>query len=288
MNRIVFKEQIAPEVFRMRLEAPLIAANRKPGQFVILQQDGEFGERIPLTIADVNAAEGSITVIFQTVGQGTYRLAQLEVGDRIANVAGPLGRPTEIDRFGFVVCVGGGIGAAPLYPIVQAMKEAGNRVVVIIGARTRSLLILTEEFRRVADDLLVCTDDGTDGRKGLVTGILGELCSARPKPDLVVAIGPTPMMKFCAATTRPHEIRTLVSLNTIMVDGTGMCGGCRVTVGGQVKFVCVDGPEFDGHQVDFESMARRMQTYKEMEANARQQCQLGRAPRPEEEKPGGT
>lgn len=287
MNRILFKEQLAAEVFRMRLEAPLISANRRPGQFVILQQDGEFGERIPLTIADANAAEGSITVIFQTVGQGTQRLAQLEVGDCIANLVGPLGRPTEIDRFGFVVCVGGGIGVAPLYPIVQGMKDAGNRVAVIVGARTRSLLILREELRAIADELRVCTDDGSEGRKGLVTGILEELCVSKPKPDLVVAIGPTPMMKFCAATTKPHGIRTLVSLNTIMVDGTGMCGGCRVTVGGQVKFVCVDGPEFDGHQVDFESMARRMQTYREIEASARQQCRQGQTPQHNQEKPGG-
>lgn len=288
MNRILSKEPLAAGVFRLRLEAPLIAASRKPGQFVILQQDNEFGERIPLTIADANAAEGSITVIFQTVGQGTLRLAELGVGDRIASIVGPLGHPTHIDRFGRVVCVGGGIGAAPLYPIVQAMKAAGNEVTVILGARNRSLLILTEEMRAIADGVTICTDDGSCGRHGLVTEALRELCASEHKPDLVVAIGPTPMMKYCAATTRPYGIRTLVSLNTIMVDGTGMCGGCRVTVGGEVKFVCVDGPEFDGHQVDFESMAKRMQTYKEIEEGARHRCRSTPDPRPSKEPHGGT
>ncbi|HOC00434.1 MAG TPA: sulfide/dihydroorotate dehydrogenase-like FAD/NAD-binding protein [Verrucomicrobiota bacterium] len=287
MNRILFKEQLAAEVFRFQIEAPLIAAGRKPGQFVILQQDTEFGERIPLTIADADPAKGTITVIFQRVGDGTQRLAELEAGDCIPNLVGPLGRPTHIDQFGLVVCVGGGIGVAPLYPIAQAMKAAGNRVVVILGARNQSLLILTDEMRAIADEVLICTDDGSAGCKGLVTKPLGELCASEPKPDLVVAIGPTVMMKFCAATTRPFGVRTLVSLNTIMVDGTGMCGGCRVTVGGQVKFVCVDGPEFDGHQVDFESMAKRMQTYREQEQSVQQRCRSGQHPPHNQEKPGG-
>lgn len=287
MNRILFKEQLAAEVFRFQIEAPLIAASRKPGQFVILQQDTEFGERIPLTIADADPARGSITVIFQRVGDGTQRLAELEAGDCISNLVGPLGRPTRIDSFGLVVCVGGGIGVAPLYPIAQAMKAARNRVVVILGARNESLLILTDEMRAIADEVLICTDDGSAGRKGLVTEPLGERCASEPKPDLVVAIGPTVMMKFCAATTRPFGVRTLVSLNTIMVDGTGMCGGCRVTVGGQVKFVCVDGPEFDGHQVDFESMAKRMQTYRQQEQSVQHRCRSGQHPPHNQEKPSG-
>ncbi|NMD22091.1 MAG: sulfide/dihydroorotate dehydrogenase-like FAD/NAD-binding protein [Verrucomicrobia bacterium] len=287
MNRILFKEQLAAEVFRFQIEAPLIAAGRKPGQFVILQQDTEFGERIPLTIADADPAKGTISVIFQRVGDGTQRLAELEAGDCITNLVGPLGRPTHIDKFGLVVCVGGGIGVAPLYPIAQAMKAAGNRVVVILGARKKSLLILTDEMRAIADEVLICTDDGSAGRKGLVTEPLGELCGSEPKPDLVVAIGPTVMMKFCAATTRPFGGRTLVSLNTIMVDGTGTCGGCRVTVGGQVKFVCVDGPEFDGHQVDFESMAKRMQTYRQQEQSAQHRCRLAQHPPHNQEKPSG-
>lgn len=274
MNRILSKKQLSDDVFQMQIEAPLIAGERRAGQFIILQIDSHFGERIPLTIADADPNEGTITLIFQTVGRTTHLLAQKEPGDSVEHVLGPLGQPTHVEKFGRVVCVGGGIGVAPLHPIAKAMKEAGNEVVIIIGARNKPLLILEEEMRNIADDLIVCTDDGSYGRKDLVTAPLKELCEAEPKPDLVVAIGPPVMMKFCAETTRPFGVHTMVSLNTIMVDGTGMCGGCRVTVGGEMKFVCVDGPEFDGHQVDFDNMINRLNTYKPREEADHHRCHL--------------
>ena len=274
MNQILFKEQLAQHVYRLRVHAPLIAEERQPGQFVILQLDTEFGERIPLTIADANREEGSITLIFQAVGKSTKLLAEMALGDKIANLVGPLGRPTHIEKFGTVVCVGGGIGVAPLYPIAQGMKQAGNRLVVVMGARSRELVILEPEMRELTADVVVCTDDGSHGRKGLVTEPLRELCASTPQPDLVVAIGPPLMMKFCAETTRPFAVPTVVSLNTIMIDGTGMCGGCRVTVGGQTRLVCVDGPEFDGHQVDFDQMIQRLGSYREQERLASAGCNL--------------
>jgi ferredoxin--NADP+ reductase len=268
MNRILFKKQLSDEVFMMRVEAPLIAQERKPGQFIILQVDHNFGERIPLTIADANTDEGSITLIFQTVGKTTHKLAALQEGDSIQELVGPLGKPTHIENLGHVVCVGGGIGVAPLHPIAQGLKAAGNKLTIIIGARTKELVILEDEMRAIADELIVCTDDGSYGRKDLVTAPLKELCELDPKPDMAVAIGPPIMMKFCAETTRPYEVPTVVSLNTIMIDGTGMCGGCRVTVGGETRFVCVDGPEFDGHQVDFDNMINRLRSYKGQEDHA--------------------
>ena len=274
MNIILEKTQLSEDVFRMRVKAPLIAQERRAGQFVIVQLNNDYGERIPLTIADADAAAGSITLIFQTVGKTTHKLAERNAGDAIESVVGPLGRPTHIEKFGTVVCVGGGIGVAPMHPIAQAMKEAGNRLIVIAGARTRQLLILQDEMRALADEFIVCTDDGSSGRKALVTEPLKELCERQPKPDLAVAIGPPIMMKFCAETTRPYGVPTMVSLNTIMVDGTGMCGGCRVMVGGEMKFVCVDGPEFDGHQVDFKSMMNRLRAYKAQEEKAHAQCHL--------------
>ena len=274
MNQILTKERLSQDVYRMRIRAPLIAEERKPGQFVILQLDTEFGERIPLTIADADAKEGSIAIIFQAVGKSTKLLAGMDAGDKIANLVGPLGRPTHIENFGTVVCVGGGIGVAPLYPIAQGMKQAGNRLVAIIGARTKELVILEKEMRAIADEVIVCTDDGSYGRKGLVTEPLKELCEREPRPNLAVAIGPPVMMKFCARTTQPFGVPTVVSLNTIMIDGTGMCGGCRVTVGGQTKFVCVDGPEFDGHQVDFDQMIQRLGSYREQEKLAAAGCNL--------------
>jgi ferredoxin/flavodoxin---NADP+ reductase len=274
MNRIVEKEQLSEEVYRMRVEVPLIAEERKPGQFVIVQVNTDFGERIPLTIADANRETGTITLIFQTVGKTTHLLADLGVGDSVENILGPLGNPTHIEKFGTVVCVGGGIGVAPMYPIAQAMKDAGNRLVVIMGARNKDLLIMEDEMKAIADELIVCTDDGSYGRKALVTEPLKELCEADPKPDLAVAIGPPIMMKFCVETTRPYDVHTVVSLNTIMVDGTGMCGGCRVSVGGKTKFVCVDGPEFDGHLVDFDNMMLRLGAYKDREERDHHQCHL--------------
>jgi ferredoxin/flavodoxin---NADP+ reductase len=273
MNKVLYKEQLSDEVFRMRIEAPLIAQERHPGQFVIVQIDTNYGERIPLTIADADQQEGSITIVFQAVGDTTHRLAKIEVGEYIENLLGPLGQPTEIERFGKVVCVGGGIGVAPMHPIAQGMKQAGNEVKIIMGARNRDLLIMEDDMQKIADELIICTDDGSYGRKDLVTVPLKELCESW-KPDLVVAIGPPIMMKFCAETTRPYGIHTIVSLNTIMIDGTGMCGGCRVSVGGETKFVCVDGPEFDGHLVDFDNMMLRLGTYKEREAHDHHQCHL--------------
>jgi ferredoxin--NADP+ reductase len=229
---------------------------------------------VPLTIADADPWEGSITIIFQAVGRTTHLLAEREAGDTIENLLGPLGQPTHIENFGRVVCVGGGIGVAPLHPIAKAMKQAGNEVIVIIGARTKDLVILEDEMRTIADELVVCTDDGSAGRKALVTEPLREYCEQSPNPDMAVAIGPPVMMKFAAETTRPFGIPTVVSLNTIMVDGTGMCGGCRVTVGGQTRFVCVDGPEFDGHAVDFDNMITRLGSYKPYEDEAHEQCHL--------------
>lgn len=272
MNGIVSKQQLSEEVYMMEIEAPHIAAERSPGQFIILQLDSDYGERIPLTIADADPERGTITIVFQAVGKTTHRLADSEVGDAIENLLGPLGTPTHIEAFGSVVCVGGGIGVAPLHPIAQGMKEAGNRITSIIGARTKELVILEDKIRELSEKLIVCTDDGSYGRKALVTEPLKELCESTPRPDLVVAIGPPVMMKFCAETTRPYGIPTIVSLNTIMVDGTGMCGGCRVTVGGETKFVCVDGPEFDGHQVDFDNMIKRLGSYRRHEDHAHEQC----------------
>ena len=249
----------------MEIEAPLIARERKPGQFIILQIDDSVGERIPLTIADASPENGTITIIFQAVGKTTHILADKQVGEFVPALLGPLGQPTHIEKVGHVVCVGGGIGVAPLHPIAQAMKAAGNTVTIIMGARTQSLLIMEAEMRKIADELIIVTDDGSYGRKGLVTHPLKELCEQTPKPDMAVIIGPPIMMKFGAETTRPYGVHTVVSLNTIMIDGTGMCGGCRVTVGNKTKFVCVDGPEFDGHLVDFDNMMKRLRAYKPRE-----------------------
>ncbi len=273
MNAIVAKQQLSKDVYRIEVDAPHIARERAAGQFIMLQVH-DMGERVPLTIADACAEKGTITLIFQAVGKTTHLLAALKEGEGILHLVGPLGTPTHVDRFGTVICVGGGIGVAPLHPIARAMKDAGNRVVTIIGARNKDLLILEEEMRDIADELIVCTDDGSYGRKALVTEPLKVLCEQAPKPDLAVAIGPPIMMKFCAETTRPYEVKTLVSLNTIMIDGTGMCGGCRVTVGGKTRFVCVDGPEFDGHQVDFDNMMRRLSGYRKQEEIAHHECHL--------------
>jgi ferredoxin--NADP+ reductase len=252
----------------MRLHVPLIAEERQAGQFIILQVDEDYGERIPLTIADANLEEGSITIIFQVVGKTTKQLSLLNVGDEIPALVGPLGKPTHIENFGTVVCVGGGIGVAPLHPIAQSLKKTGNHVITIIGARNKDLIILEDEMKNIANEFIVCTDDGSYGRKALVTEPLKEICERNPKPNMVIAIGPPIMMKFCSETTRPYGVFTQVSLNTIMVDGTGMCGGCRVNVGNEVKFVCVDGPEFDGHKVDFDNMMKRLNSYKQFEREA--------------------
>src|SRR3989339_744064 len=273
MNKIIEKIQLSELAYQLKVEAPLIATERKPGQFIVLLLSEE-GERIPLTISDADPKKGSITLIFQVVGKTTHLLAELNKGDFIANLVGPLGTPTHIENFGSVVCVGGGIGAAPLYPIVQGLKNAGNKVTVILGARNKELLILEDKMKASSDELIICTDDGSYGRKCLVTEPLKELCEQNNKPDLVVAIGPPIMMKFCSETTRPFNVSTVVSLNTIMVDGTGMCGGCRVIVGDKTKFVCVDGPEFDGHLVDFDNMMSRLKAYKKHENSDHHQCHI--------------
>jgi ferredoxin--NADP+ reductase len=274
MNEVIEKKELSAGVYQLKVNNPNIARERKAGQFVIVQLDTDFGERIPLTIADADAEEGWVMLIFQSVGKTTLILAGLKVGDSIANLLGPLGKPTHIENFGSVVCVGGGIGVAPMHPIAKALKEAGNHVTVIIGARTKKLIILEDEMREIADELIICTDDGSYGRKDLVTVPLKELCEKTPPPDMAVAIGPPIMMKFCAETTRPYSVYTVVSLNTIMIDGTGMCGGCRVTVGNETKFVCVDGPEFDGHLVDFDNMMQRLGAYKTQEKEAAHTCRM--------------
>ena len=278
MNEIVKREALSKDVFRMEVETPLIARKRKAGQFVILRV-GEEGERFPLTIADANAEVGTITLIFQAVGKSTWALSRLKEGDEIHDLVGPLGMPTHVERFGTVVCIGGGIGVAPLHPIVKAMKEGGNRVISIIGSRTKDLLILEEEIRGLSDELLVSTDDGTHGFHGFVTQVLEQVIERGEKIALVVAIGPVPMMRAVCKVTKQHDLPTTVSLNPIMVDGTGMCGGCRVTVGGETRFTCVDGPEFDGHRVDFDELTKRLSVYKKQEAKAMEkyehECALG-------------
>ena len=264
-HKIVTKKQLSDDVFTAAIEAPLVALARQPGQFVIIGINNEYSERIPLTIAGADAEAGTISLIWQRVGKTTAELSELQVGDEIANIAGPLGNPTKLDNFGTVVCVGGGIGLAPLLPIAEALKAKGNRIISIIGARNKKLLILEEEFTRSSDELIITTDDGSYGRKALVTEPLKELCQANPRPDKVFAIGPAIMMKFCCDVTKEFEIPTEVSLNTIMIDGTGMCGGCRIEYDGHPKFVCVDGPEFDGHKVNFDLMMKRLSAYRNME-----------------------
>ncbi|MCL2206814.1 MAG: sulfide/dihydroorotate dehydrogenase-like FAD/NAD-binding protein [Fibromonadales bacterium] len=271
MAKVLETHQLSSDVYKFVVEAPLIAEERRAGQFIILQTDLEAGERIPLTIADANDEKGTITLIFQAVGKTTIDLAQFKIGDDIPVLTGPLGTTTHIENFGHAVCICGGIGTAPMYPIVQALKKAGNKVTVIIGARRKDLIIMEDEMKALADELVICTDDGSYGRKCLVTEPLKEICE-KNKPNYAIAIGPPIMMKFCAETTRPYEVKTYASLNSIMVDGTGMCGCCRVTVGGKVKFVCVDGPEFEAHQIDWESMMKRMGTYKQREALAKEKA----------------
>jgi ferredoxin--NADP+ reductase len=266
-NELVEVRTIAPAVTLYRVYAPRIARAQRPGQFVIIRLH-DRGERIPLTIADADVAQGTITLVVQEVGKTTAEMAALGEGARLADVAGPLGNPTEVERFGTVYAVGGGIGVAPLLPIARALKAAGNRVVAIIAARNRELLILAGEMEAASHALIVATDDGSAGVRGLVTEPLRRLLAERPPPARVVAIGPVPMMKAAAEATRPQRVPTVVSLNPVMVDGTGMCGGCRITAGGKTKFVCVDGPEFDAHAVDFDELSRRQRFYREQERAA--------------------
>ncbi len=269
MPEIMEKEVIAPQVVKLEILAPNIAKKRQPGQFVIIRAD-EKGERIPLTIVDSDEKEGTITIVFQVVGKTTYMLSQLEKGDEILDLAGPLGKPTEIELFGTVIVVGGGIGNAVAYPIAKGMKNAGNRVIAIVGARSKDLLVLEEELTAVADEIIVTTDDGSYKRGGLVTEPLREYLDSR-KIEQVLAIGPIPMMRAVSELTRPYGVKTFVSLNPIMVDGTGMCGACRVTIGGNTKLACIDGPEFDGHKVDFADLAMRLPAYGDLEKESFEQ-----------------
>ena len=259
MNKIVEKDYFSENVVRIVVEAPMIAKSRRPGHFVIVIAD-EKGERIPLTIADADIERGTITLVIQAIGVSTRKICALNPGDYLADVVGPLGRATDIRCRGTVVCCGGGVGVAPLLPIVRGMKAAGNRTIVVLAARTKDLIILEREMREAADEVIIMTDDGSYGKKGLVTNGIEEVI-LREKVDEVVTIGPAIMMKFVALLTKKYEIPTICSLNTIMVDGTGMCGACRVTVDGRTRFVCVDGPEFDAHKVDFDEMLMRLRAY---------------------------
>lgn len=261
MYKIIEKKQMAENtVCQLKVEAPRIARKAKPGQFVVLRVN-ETGERIPLTMAGTDPVGGTITIIFQVVGKSTALLRTLNVGDFILDIIGPLGKPTHIENHGTVVCVGGGTGVAVMYPITRAYKEAGNHVIAIIGARTKDLLILEEEMRAASHDLRVTTDDGSYGHHGFVTDVLRQILDERKDVKLVVGIGPVPMMKFLSKMTKEYGVKTIVSLNPIMVDATGMCGACRVTVAGKTRFCCVDGPEFDGHEVDYDELVKRQRAY---------------------------
>jgi len=261
-----------PGIHLFKIEAPNVAKKAKPGQFVVIRID-EKGERIPLTVAGWDEKEGSVTIVFMEVGTTTHRLATLGTGDYIVDFVGPLGIPTHIEKVGTVVCVAGGFAVAVIKPIAQAMKEKGNKVISILGARTKDLLFWEDKLRQASDELIITTDDGSYGRKGLVTEPLKELLENGNKIDQVMAIGPTVMMKFCAKTTEPFGVKTIVSLNPIMVDGTGMCGCCRVVVGGVTRFACVDGPDFDGHQVDWDLLFARQRTYLDEEKLSFEQWQ---------------
>ncbi len=260
MPTLMDKTTLAPNVVQIVVDAPLIAQRRRPGQFVIVRAE-EHSERLPFTIVDADPLAGTITLIFQVMGEGTKLLASLDMGDEIRDIAGPLGMPTELEYVGTAVCVGGGIGVAPLYPIARGLTELSNTVVSVIGARSKDILILEDEMRAVSRELVVTTDDGSYGLHGFVTDALREKLDGGLAPGLVVAIGPVPMMRAVTELTRQYDIPTIVSLNPIMVDGTGMCGGCRVSVAGEKKFACVDGPEFDGHKVDFDELMNRQRMY---------------------------
>ncbi len=263
MYKVLEKEILSENVVKLVLENKIIAANRKAGQFVIVKID-EKGERIPLTIADADPERGTITLIIQKVGTTSHKLFLLNVGDGVSDLVGPLGRPTVIEKVGTILAAGGGVGIAPMYPIARAFKEAGNRLVAVLAARNKDLIILEKEFTRFADEVMIMTDDGSYGRKGLVTNGIEEVIK-REKVNLCITIGPAIMMKFVALLTKKYNIHTIASLNTIMVDGTGMCGACRISVGGQTKFVCVEGPEFNAHEVDFDEMLKRLNAYKKDE-----------------------
>lgn len=264
MYKIIRKKKLAANIFHFEVKAPEIAKRRKPGQFVMIRLNEE-GERIPLTIVEADSKEGNISLIFQAVGKTTEEMAEMEVGNSILDIVGPLGLPTEIKNFGTVICVGGGLGIALIYPLAKAMKEGGNKVISIISARQKDLLIMQAELKKISDEVKIATDDGSCGYHGFPTDILQGIIKSKKTIDLVIAVGPVPLMESISKVTNPYKIRTIVSLNPIMVDGTGMCGGCRVTVSGETKFVCVDGPEFDGHKVDFKELSHRLKIYEKEE-----------------------
>ena len=263
MNKIVNKEYLSENIVKFEVEAPLIAKSRKAGHFVIVKIDKD-SERIPLTIVSSDTSKGTIALIIQQVGASSKKICALNEGDYIADLVGPLGQATHIENFGTVVCACGGVGTAPMLPIVEAMKKAGNRVITVLAARTKNLIILEKEMQAFSDEVVIMTDDGSYGNKGLVTNGVESIIQ-QEKVDLCVTVGPAVMMKFVSLLTKKYAIPTVASLNTIMIDGTGMCGACRVTVGGKTKFVCIDGPEFDAHQVDFDEMLTRLGAYKEIE-----------------------
>lgn len=269
MSEILEMKELAPSIFEAVVQAEEIAGKARAGEFLVVMAD-EVGERVPLTIADWNREKGTITIVFMTVGTSTHKLAELKAGDSYYAFVGPLGHASEIKKYGTVICVAGGVGTAPIYPIARALKEAGNKVISIQGARTKDLLFWEEKIKSVSDEHIITTDDGSFGRKALVTEPLKEVLE-REKVDIVYAIGPVPMMKFCSLTTKPFGVKTIVSLNSIMIDATGMCGGCRVNVGNNTKFTCVDGPEFDGHEVDWDLLTSRQRIYLEEE-----KCSLDR------------
>ena len=269
MFKILKKNQLAPQVFKFLLEAPDIAKKALPGQFIIIRLD-ETGERIPITISDADPTQGTLTLYVQAIGKTSLEMSRMKADDYILDVVGPLGNPSLIDLFGTVVLVGGGFGIAAIHPIARALTQAGNKTLSILGARTKELVILEREMSKASTKTYIATDDGTYGAKGLVTDTLRELIDKKEPIDRVIAIGPLIMMKAVADLTRPHKIPTVVSMNPIMIDGTGMCGACRVTVGGEMKFACVDGPEFDGHAVDFDGLLNRLKTYIPEEAEAKE------------------
>ncbi len=270
--KILSKTKLCEGQYELVIDAPYVVRNAKAGQFIILRVNDE-GERVPLTIADINKEKNELTIVFMAVGYTTKQLAKLEAGNEIFDLVGPLGVPTDAEKFGTVICVAGGYGAAPCYLIAKAFKDAGNKVYMVMGARTKDLIFWQDKMKTACDELFITTDDGTLGEKGFVTGVVDRLIG-QEKIDHVVAGGPMPMMRAVAQLTRPHEIYTVASMNPIMVDGTGMCGACRVTVGGEVKFACVDGPDFDAHKIDFDEVIQRLKIYKDTERTRDENCNL--------------
>jgi len=270
--KIISKKELCPNQYEITIEAPYVVKNAKAGQFIIFRAE-ENGERVPLTIADVDKEKGLLTIVYMAVGYSTKKLAALNVGDEIPDLVGPLGVPTHVEKVGTVICVAGGYGAAPCYLIAKAFKEAGNKVYMVMGARNKDLIFWEDKMKNASDELFITTDDGTLGRKGFVTGVVEELMN-KEQIDLVIAVGPMPMMRAVCNLTREPQIKTIVSMNPIMVDGTGMCGACRLTVGGETKFACVDGPDFDGHLVDFDEVIARTSIYKPQEKKRDENCNL--------------